>query len=217
MATDYSRRLSRIIGSYESPIVRAYSWGRFKILHQRFMDEVGQYLPKTGNVLDIGCGFGLFGLYFASMHPDRQVHGFDLNEKRIATANESARKLGMNNATFHAEDATKWKGAHEFDAAYMLDIIHHIPREAVDGLIGQLRSLVSPTGVVVIKDVNSKPWFKTAFTWALDKAMDPKTPVHYWPMDVLKKKLEDAGFAVHAHQMVDMLPYPHVIYICRPI
>ena len=31
-----------------------------------------------------------------------------------------------------------------------------------------------------------------------------------------KKKLEDNGFHVHAHQMVDVLPYPHVIYICRP-
>lgn len=217
MATDYTRRLSRIIGSYQSAIIRAYCWGRFKILHQRFLDEVGQYLPAKGNVLDIGCGFGLFGLYFASTHPDRKVHGFDLNAKRIATANESAHRLGMANATFHAEDATKWQGAENFDAAYMLDIIHHVPREAVDGILGQLRRMVSPTGVVVIKDVNSKPWFKTAFTWALDKAMDPKTPVHYWPMDVLKKKLEGAGFAVHAHQMVDVLPYPHVIYICRPV
>ena len=96
------------------------------------MDEVGQYLPEKGNVLDIGCGFGLFGLYFASTHPDRKVHGFDLNAKRIATANESARRLGMANATFHAEDATKWQGGEKFDAAYMLDIIHHVPRDAVD-------------------------------------------------------------------------------------
>lgn len=217
MATDYSRRLSNIIGSYQSPVIRAYCWGRFRILHKRFLDEVGQYLPETGNVLDIGCGFGLFGLYFASTHPQRLIHGFDLNAKRIATANESARKLGMANATFHAEDATKWKGAEKFDAAYMLDILHHVPRDAVDGILGQLRNLVSPTGVVVIKDVNSKPWFKTAFTWALDKAMDPKTPVHYWPMDVMQKKLEASGFKVHAHQMVDVLPYPHVIYICRPV
>ena len=217
MTSDYSRRLSSIIGSYDSALIRAYSWGRFRILHQRFLDEIGQYLPSRGKILDIGCGFGLFSLYFAHGHPDRQVHGFDLNAKRIATANDSAHKLRMPNVAFHAEDATKWKGAEQFDAAYMLDIIHHVPREAVDGILGQLRNMVSPTGVVVIKDVNSRPWFKTAFTWALDKAMDPKTPVHYWPMDVLKKKLQDNGFHVHAHQMVDVLPYPHVIYICRPV
>lgn len=217
MATDYSRQLGSIIGSYESAIIRAYCWGRFQILHKRFLDEVGQYLPANGKILDIGCGFGLFSLYFSQKHPGRQVHGFDLNGKRIATAKKSAEKLGLANASFHAEDATKWKGAEKFDAAYMLDIIHHIPREAVDGLIGQLRQLVSPTGIVVIKDVNSKPWFKTAFTWALDKVMDPKTPVHYWPMDELRAKLERAGFSVHAHQMIDVLPYPHVIYICRPV
>ena len=73
----------RVIGAYDHPVVRAYAWGRFQIFRQRFLDELGQYLPDRGVALDVGCGFGLFALYFAQIHPDLEIHGFDLSEKRI--------------------------------------------------------------------------------------------------------------------------------------
>ncbi|MDZ4761123.1 MAG: class I SAM-dependent methyltransferase [Alphaproteobacteria bacterium] len=214
---DSTRLLREIINSYESPVVRAYCWGRFQILRLRFLDEVGQYLPSAGNILDVGCGFGLFSLFFAASHPDRIVHGFDLNPKRIEMAKRSAERLGLKNVTFHAENAVNWMGEEKFDAAYMLDIIHHIPRNAVDGLLTELRKRLSPTGVLVIKDLTDRPASKTAFTWALDKAMDFRTPVHYWSMDALAELLRGKSLRVFVHQMVDYLAYPHVSYICRPI
>lgn len=197
--------------------MRAYCWGRFQILRQRFLEEVGQYLPVKGDILDVGCGFGLFSLYYAASHPERTIHGFDLNPKRIEMAQKSAERLGLKNVSFHAENAVNWRGAETFDAAYMLDIVHHVPRSAVDGLLTELRSKMSPQGVLVIKDVADKPAYKAFFTWALDKAMDFKTPVHYWSMDELTALLRGKKLQVFAHQMVDFLPYPHVIYVCRPL
>src|SRR5216684_3660313 len=105
-----SEAIRSVIRAYDDPIVRAYCWGRFWILRQRFLDEIGQYLPARGRVLDLGCGFGLF---------------------------------------------------------------------------------------------------------SLDKVMDPRTPVNYWSADELQALLEDVGFEVHRHLMVDVLPYPHVLYIGR--
>ena len=64
-----SEAIRSVIAAYRDPIVRAYCWGRFWILRQRFLDEIGQYLPARGRVLDLGCGFGLFSLYYASVHP----------------------------------------------------------------------------------------------------------------------------------------------------
>ena len=51
----HSATVRRIIRAYDDPIIRAYCWGRFGILRQRFLDEIGQYLPGEGVVLDIGC------------------------------------------------------------------------------------------------------------------------------------------------------------------
>ena len=49
----------------------------------------------------------------------------------------------------------------------------------------------------------------------LDRMMDKHGTIHYWPSKELVELLSDVGFEVFSHAMVDYLPYPHVVYICR--
>jgi len=169
-----------VIRAYDDWIVRGYCWGRFWILRQRFLDEIGQYLPERGRVLDLGCGFGLFSLYYASVHPGLHLEGFDRNPRRIAMARAAAQKLGLGNVRYEAGDVMDFRGGERFDAAYMLDIVHHIPEEAVRPLLGQVAKILPPGGRLLIKDVDRHPAYKRWFTHALDKIMDPGTPVRYW-------------------------------------
>jgi 2-polyprenyl-6-hydroxyphenyl methylase/3-demethylubiquinone-9 3-methyltransferase len=215
MALRNSARILRIIRAYDDPIVRAYCWGRFWILRQRFLDEIGQYLPTQGRVLDLGCGFGLFSLYYASAHPALRVEGFDLNARRIAMARAAAERLGLANVQYEVGDVMDFRGGRSFDAAYMLDIVHHVPEETVRPLIDQVAKCLPAGGRLVVKDVDSAPAYKRWFTWALDKAMDPAAPVRYWPADELAALIEAAGFRVYRHLMVDVLPYPHILYTCE--
>jgi 2-polyprenyl-3-methyl-5-hydroxy-6-metoxy-1,4-benzoquinol methylase len=90
----HNATVKRIIRAYDDPIVRAYCWARFGILRQRFLDEIGQYLPEAGPVLDIGCGFGLFSLYYAATGPRRLLRGLDLDTRRIALAPVGGRAPG---------------------------------------------------------------------------------------------------------------------------
>jgi SAM-dependent methyltransferase len=204
-----------VIRAYDDWIVRAYCWGRFWILRQRFLDEIGQYLPRAGRVLDLGCGFGLFSLYYASVRPGLQIEGLDLNPRRITMARDAARKLGLNNVRYEVGNATDFRDGRLLAAAYMLDIIHHIPAEAVRPLLGQMAKVLPPGGRLLIKDVERRPAWKRWFTHALDRVMDPGTPVHYWAADDLQALLEEIGFSVYRHLMVDFLPYPHILYICE--
>src|SRR5262249_28292969 len=210
-----SATVRRIIGAYDDPVVRAYCWVRFGILRQRFLDEVGQYLPSQGPVLDLGCGFGLFSLYYAATEPGRLVRGIDVNGRRIALARRAAARLGIDNVAYEVADARHFKGDGEIVAAYMLDIVHHIPPETVPPLLDQLRRTLPSGGVLVIKDVDTRPAPKRWFTWALDKAMAPRTPVHYWSAERLTDVLAARGFRVRRHVMVDLLPYPHVLYVAE--
>src|SRR5437773_1898000 len=135
-----------IVRAYDDPVVRAYCWARFLVLRQRFLEEIGQYLPPSGPVLDIGCGFGLFSLYYAATGPGRVVRGLDLSARRIAMARRAARRLGLENVAYELGDARDFKGDSEVAAAYMLDIVHHVPPESVPALPAQLRRCPSPTG-----------------------------------------------------------------------
>ncbi|MBM4440672.1 MAG: class I SAM-dependent methyltransferase [Candidatus Rokubacteria bacterium] len=209
-----SDTIRSIVRAYDDAIVRAYCWARFAILRQRFLDEIGQYLPPTGVILDIGCGFGLFSLYYAATGRERLVRGIDMNPRRIAMARRAAARLGLDNVTYELGDARDFKGDMEVGAAYMLDIVHHVPPASVPPLLRQLHRAVAPGGLLLVKDVDTRPAPKRWFTWALDKLMDPRAPVRYWSGVELTAALEDGGFTVRRHLMVDVLPYPHVLYVC---
>lgn len=212
-----TRKIAAVIRAYDAFIVRLYCFLRFQIIRQRFLDEVGQYLPESGRVMDIGCGFGLFSLYFASVRRDVRFFGIDRNVRRITMARRAAERLGTTNVQYEAYDVSDYPFSEPFDAAYMLDIIHHIPTEAVPLLLAQIRDRLSVGGCLIVKDVADRPCYKRWFTWWLDKAMDPKTPVHYWSIAELTALLRQMGFSVYVHQMLDILPYPHVIYVCRKL
>jgi len=210
-----SEPILNVIGAYDDRIVRAYCWGRFWILRQRFLDEIGQYLPPAGRVLDLGCGFGLFSLYYASVRPTLSIEGVDLNPRRIAMARKAALALGLANARYEVGDVMDFRGGRIFDAAYMLDIVHHIPADAVRPLLEQMAKALPPGGRLLVKDVDSRPAYKRWFTHALDWLMDPRSPVRYWSAEELQGLLEDVGFTVYRHLMVDFLPYPHILYVCE--
>ena len=210
-----SEPVLRVIRAYDDWIVRGYCWGRFWILRQRFLDEIGQYLPERGQVLDLGCGFGLFSLYYASVLPGVRFRGIDSNPRRIAMAEAAARRLGLANVRYEVGDVLDFRGGERFDAAYMLDIVHHISADAVRPLLEQVAKVLPTGGLLLIKDVDRTPAYKRWFTLALDKVMDPGTPVHYWGSEALAALLGETGFAVRRHLMVDVLPYPHILYICE--
>lgn len=212
----YKKQIAKVIRAYDSRLVRTYSRIRFKILRQRFLDEIGQYLPPDGRVLDIGCGFGLFAIYYAEIHPNLQFHGMDLDADRIAMARRAAERLDRTNVSFEVADAsTKLPCEGIYQGAYMLDLVHHIPVDSVRALLTTLHDLLAPGGRLIVKDVDSQPAYKRWFTYTLDRLMDQNGTIHYWPSKELVDLLSDVGFEVFTHAMVDYLPYPHALYICR--
>jgi cyclopropane fatty-acyl-phospholipid synthase-like methyltransferase len=209
--------IARVVAAYDDRVIRAYSRGRFLILRQRFLDEIGQYLPDRGAVLDLGCGFGLFSLYYAQILPGARFHGLDLSARRIAIATEAARRLGLRNTRYAVGDVREYRAGLQYAAAYMLDIIHHIAPESVAPLVGELHKSLEPGGCLIVKDVDTRPAYKRWFTYGLDRLMDRGGVIRYWPAEALQTVLEGAGFRVRRHLMVDVLPYPHVLYVCHKV
>ena len=59
----------------------------------------------TGNLLDIGCGWGPIALTMGLRAPHAQVYAVDVNERCIALTNENAAALGLSNVVASTPDA----------------------------------------------------------------------------------------------------------------
>ena len=208
------RHLTALISAYPSWLTRAYCIARFRIIRGRFLEEIGQFLPWNSNVVEVGCGFGLFGLYFARSRPDLTILGFDIDEGRVRTAELVRKRLGLLNARFEVGDARTADLTDRLDACYMLDILHHIPHDSAIDLIETCYRRLRPGGVLIVKDVDTRPRYKMAFTWLLDVLMTKGERPEYWNRAELIGQLRSTGFDVITYAMIDVLPYPHQLFVC---
>ena len=60
---------------------------------------------QSGNLLDIGCGWGPLALTMALEAPEAQVYAVDVNERAVELTRRNAARLGLTNLTASTADA----------------------------------------------------------------------------------------------------------------
>jgi 2-polyprenyl-3-methyl-5-hydroxy-6-metoxy-1,4-benzoquinol methylase len=194
------------------PVERAYSRVRFSILRPKLLSVMDLLLTDEGRVLDVGCGFGLFAAYFGQMHRGRSIVGVDPDERRIGIARLVAASLDLREHRFVAGDVREAALEGPFDAAYVLDVMHHLPREDQRPVLARLRDALVPGGTLLIKDITTEPRFGLLFTEALDRLMVGfREPLAYRHHREWGSMLYELGFKVRMVRVPDVLPYPHVV------
>jgi len=195
------------------PLVeRAYSRIRFSILRPKLLSVMDLLLTDEGRILDVGCGFGLFAAYFGQTHPGRRIVGIDPDARRIGLARDVAARLGLTDHEFHVGDVRDATIEGPFDAAYVLDVMHHLPRGDQRRVLERLRGLLVPGGVLVVKDITTEPRAGLLFTEALDRLMVGwGEPLAYRHHREWGEMLSELGFKVRMVRVPDVLPYPHVV------
>jgi 2-polyprenyl-3-methyl-5-hydroxy-6-metoxy-1,4-benzoquinol methylase len=200
------------------PVERAYSRVRFSILRPKLLSVMDLLLTDEGRILDVGCGFGLFAAYFGQTHPRRRIVGVDPSVRRIALARAVAQSLGLRDHTFIEGDVRDAPIEGPFDAVYVLDVMHHLPREDQEQVLERLRSLLVPGGMLLMKDITTEPRLGLYFTEALDRIMVGwREPLAYRHHREWGEMLSGLGFKVRMVRVPDILPYPHVVIAARKI
>ena len=98
-------------------------------------------VPRSGNILEVGCGHGVFTTFLAISSPDRSVVGIDIDGEKIA--------LG---------DVPLIDGG--WDAIVFADVLYLLPVEARTALLAECVEALSPYGLLVVKEVDTSPKFK---------------------------------------------------------
>ncbi|MEU8120688.1 methyltransferase [Spirillospora sp. NPDC049024] len=62
--------------------------------------------PATGDLLDLGCGYGPIAITMAKRSPQARVIGVDVNQRALGLAEENAKAAGLDNVRFSLVDET---------------------------------------------------------------------------------------------------------------
>ena len=98
-------------------------------------------LPATDgsykDILDAGCGPGVFTYELAKRHPQAKVTGVELEADLVARNNEIAKRAGIENVVFEQGDVTKLDFDEAFDLVLSVDNFEHVEDD-----IGAMRTLL---------------------------------------------------------------------------
>lgn len=203
--------LKSIYRIYPGGFTKAYVFARARMLH---LDKLNQYLPKTGHIFDIGCGYGISSYFFAMQNTSRKIIGLDIDQKRIILNKRIFSEIS--NLQFKQQDFRLDTSIGKADGIVMYDLLHHVPFATQKDLIKSARKKLKKGGVLLIKDIDRSKPIKTFFTWVLDKLMTKFEPVYYQKADDLKNLIKNEKFDVEYQELKSILPFPHYLLVCRP-
>ena len=132
-------------------------------------DAVAARVPKSGRILEVGCGYGAFAAWLAMASPARAVLGIDIASDRIGEAQAAARRAeaATRNAAANLEYRTGAKGelpAGPWDAILFIDILYLLLPADQEKLLRAAARALAPGGVLLVKEVSNRPRAKAA--WA---------------------------------------------------
>jgi 2-polyprenyl-3-methyl-5-hydroxy-6-metoxy-1,4-benzoquinol methylase len=117
-------------------------------------------LPETGRVLEVGCGHGLFSTYVTRRLPGLRVHGLDIDAGKVAVAERST-GTAADRLSFAVADAGVLP-AGPWDAVVLVDVLYLLDEAAQRALLASCAAVLAPGGVLVVKDMSTRPRWKAA-------------------------------------------------------
>jgi 2-polyprenyl-3-methyl-5-hydroxy-6-metoxy-1,4-benzoquinol methylase len=129
--------------------------------------EVVEELPRTGLCVDMGCGAGILAQAAATAHPDLDVLGVDIDERRTRVAQSAA--SGNPRLRFLCADWLKLP-IETADAFVFVDVLHHLAESDQARVVEYCARHLSPGGRILIKDVGLRPRWKFVCNYLFDLA-----------------------------------------------
>jgi 2-polyprenyl-3-methyl-5-hydroxy-6-metoxy-1,4-benzoquinol methylase len=174
----------------------------------------------AGNVLDVGCGHGLFSTYLALGSPTRNVVGSDIDSDKIdAARNVAERDPSLSGRLRFQVDPPGEVASGPWDAVTIVDVLYLLDDDQRHGLLSACAGRLSASGRLVIKEVDVRPRWKHAWTVAQETVsvklakITEGGRVSFTPPDQLTSEMEAAGLQVRRHRVDRGYPYPHLVLV----
>ena len=141
------RAVSRLY-RFQEPYVSQFA--HWKMKTDPLFRAVEKAVPTRGEILDLGCGYGLVAHWLTLYNPDRRVLGVDFDAEKIRVAQVTARANPR--VAFERRDILEWAEYPVCDCALLCDVLHYFPREQKADVLRKIFAALRPGGRLVIRD-----------------------------------------------------------------
>lgn len=176
-------------------------------------DHIIEKVPKDAVVLDIGCGGGLLLGMLAYL---KRIHGgvgFDFSGNAIEVANLMIKNLPEDhNLTFHHLSVLDAWPEGKFDVVTMIDVMHHLPRDAQEEVFHQAAEKIKLGGYLIYKDIPMLPLWRNFANTVHDVLIAREIP-HYVPSERINRWAIDADLTILDAYTVNQLWYCHELMV----
>ena len=208
------------------------SLGTKLFLHLRWWltpyKRMAAYVPKSGKVLDIGCGHGLLAMEMAISEPNRTVLATDHDVARI----DLARQAGKNISNLQFEVSTGSPVADapkdgKFAAIMMIDFLHYFSPEQQDAMIAKAFANLENGGWLLAREVNQQGGLISKLNQLYEKlatmtgftqsnTIQAKENLSFKSQSVWEAKFTEHGFKVRSEPCSSPI-FADILYICEKV
>jgi malonyl-CoA O-methyltransferase len=141
-----SRHSADIVASFGA---RAGSYELHAGLQKAVAARLARLLPnlKRPNVLELGCGTGLFSRHLIERYPDGDLVLTDASSAMLAECRRNLAGASSPRIDFEVMDASRPGGQGSFDLIVMSMALHWLP--AQEASLERLRRLLTPSGLLL--------------------------------------------------------------------
>lgn len=183
------------------------------------IDVLEAATPRSGAILDFGCGHGVVSLYLAMTSPDRRVTGVDVDHEKIVDA-QAAAKVADLDVVFEAVEPD-YRPVGQWDGIVIVDVLYLLGRQAALEVLDAAVDALAPGGVLVVKEVDTRPRWK--YWWAaVQEFLATKilritegTQVEFVRPAVFASRLMDRGLGVSQRRCDQGRLHPHHLIVAR--
>jgi 2-polyprenyl-3-methyl-5-hydroxy-6-metoxy-1,4-benzoquinol methylase len=175
--------------------------------------------PRSGRVLDFGCGHGVVSLYLAITSREREISGVDVDGDKLTHARAAADAAAL---PIHFEQvAPGHRPSGEWDAITIVDVLYLLGEDAALEVVDAAAAALAPNGVLLIKEIDVRPrwkfWIAIGQEFAATKLLriTEGSRIHFVPPKHIGDRLTAAGLQVEHRSVHRGRLHPHHLIVAR--
>lgn len=189
--------------------------------------ELELEVPLAGDILEIGCGHGVFTTYLAITSTARRMVGIDIDADKIAQATGVISRLGPGEADLRFEtvpSGTVPRIEGGWRSIVFADVLYLLGRDRRQALLADCVDALAPGGLLVIKEVDTRPFLKAGLAQVQEllatkvlRITDGHT-LEFASSDELETLLVDLGLSAMSKRIDHGYLHPHCVVLgTKPI